>query len=112
MNNYFTSKELFLKIMNFEHCKRTLNWEFGYWGGTLNRWYKEGLPEVKGFSEKLTYSQSIPGSAIAAGSPSWNGTMPKKDFDVANYFNFDKGFSLVPYHYWIFPLFEKRKLFS
>lgn len=108
----FSSKELFLKIMNFEPCDRTLNWEFGYWGGTINRWYKEGLPRVRGFSPELKFGQSVPGNAVAAGSTSWGGEIPVKDYDVSHYFNFDEGFTLVPYNYWIFPLFEKKIVFE
>ncbi|GAG63718.1 unnamed protein product, partial [marine sediment metagenome] len=34
------ARERFLKIMNFEKVDRNIDWEFGYWGGALNRWYK------------------------------------------------------------------------
>jgi uroporphyrinogen decarboxylase len=38
------SREKFLETMNFNAGVRTNKWEFGYWGGTIERWYKEGLP--------------------------------------------------------------------
>lgn len=107
-----TSKELFLKIMGFKPCERTLKWEFGYWGGTINRWYKEGLHKKKGFPAELKYGQAVPGNAVAAGSPSWGGEIPEKDYDVSHYFNFDEGFTLLPYNYWIFPIFEKKVIYE
>lgn len=53
--NDINARELFLKIMNFEPCSRTLDWEFGYWGGALNRLYSEGMPKVKGLPMKPNY---------------------------------------------------------
>jgi len=37
------SRELFYKVMGFTPTRRTLKWEFAYWGGAINRWYEEGL---------------------------------------------------------------------
>jgi hypothetical protein len=34
--------------MNFEKPDRNLIWEMGYWLGTVNRWYEEGLPKTHG----------------------------------------------------------------
>ena len=39
------SRERFLEVMNFNPDVRAIKWEFGYWGGTIKRWYEEGLPE-------------------------------------------------------------------
>ena len=39
------SRERFLEVMNFNPDVRACKWEFGYWGGTIKRWYGEGLPE-------------------------------------------------------------------
>jgi uroporphyrinogen decarboxylase len=39
------SRERFLEVMNFNPDVRACKWEFGYWGGTIKRWYREGLPE-------------------------------------------------------------------
>ncbi len=38
------SREKFLRVLNFENID-TLKWEFGYWGGTIKNWYKQGLPK-------------------------------------------------------------------
>ena len=42
------TRKRFLAIMNFEKPDRHSVWEFGCWGGTVRRWYKEVLPEVHG----------------------------------------------------------------
>lgn len=39
--------------MGFKPCHRTLLWEWGYWGGTINRWYKEGLPHYGGINKRV-----------------------------------------------------------
>jgi len=37
------SREKFLEIMSFNKKVSPNKWEFGVWGATLERWYKEGL---------------------------------------------------------------------
>lgn len=104
MNDF--TRELFLKIMNFEPCSRTIKWEFGYWGGTLERWYKEGLSRTKGSQDDLDYGDGIIGPGHPGGSSSWSGEVPGLESDVGSYFNFDEEWALVPYDYWIFPKFK------
>jgi uroporphyrinogen decarboxylase len=41
------TRERFLEVMNFNTDVRTLKWEFGYWGDTINNWYAQGLPKVE-----------------------------------------------------------------
>ena len=38
-----TIRERFLATLNFEPVAPP-KWEFGYWGGTINNWYAQGLP--------------------------------------------------------------------
>jgi len=61
------SKEMFTKILNFEPVDRILNWEFGYWGGVINRWYKEGLSKVKGLPGEITYGEDVVGPPLSTG---------------------------------------------
>jgi hypothetical protein len=39
------TREKFIEIMNFNPQATAPKWEYAYWGATLKRWYKEGLPE-------------------------------------------------------------------
>ena len=41
------SREKFLEFANFNTSVPTIKWEFGYWGSTIKRWHKEGLPIKK-----------------------------------------------------------------
>jgi hypothetical protein len=102
-----SAKELFLKIMNFEPCERTLKWEFGYWIGAIERWYQEGFKKTSGYDGDLVYGDAIQGPGHPQGSYSWSGKLPKPESDLNHFFNFDSEWSLVPYNYWIFPRFEK-----
>lgn len=103
-----STRDLFLDIVNFKSTSRTLNWEFGYWGGTVNRWYNEGLPRLKGLSEEVSEGRGVNGAGQPSGTPSFGGTISLRDYDISHYFCFDQDFSLVPYNYWIFPRFEKK----
>jgi len=102
------TRELFLKIIEFKKAPRTLNWEFGFWGGTLKRWYGEGLPEIKGIPDSISEGRGVNGAGQPSGTPSFGGTISLRDYDVSQYFKFDQDFTLVPYNYWIYPRFEKK----
>lgn len=92
--------------MNFKSSPRTLKWEFVYWGGALTRWYKEGLPKLKGLPGSIVPGDQILGPAVPWGSPSYSNDLLFRDYDVAKFFNFDEQLMLAPYDYWIFPKFE------
>ena len=98
------SKERFLKTLNFERPDRYNDWEFAYWGGTLNRWYKEGLPKIHGFSRVIEEGETIGGPGLY-----WSDDNPwpyASDVDV--HFSFDEGIRRPPVNIWIFPAFEVR----
>jgi uroporphyrinogen-III decarboxylase len=39
------TREKFIEVMqNFNSSVPTVKWEFGFWGETINKWYREGLP--------------------------------------------------------------------
>lgn len=111
MHSTITPRNLFKKIINFESCERTLNWEFGYWAGTIESWYKDGLPKIKGLPENLTTAEDVLGPALPASPPPY-GKPFLRDFDVSSFFGFDEGYGSVPYDYWIFPRFERKIIFE
>ena len=41
------SREKFLETMSFNTKAIANKWEFGIWGATIERWYREGLPKKK-----------------------------------------------------------------
>jgi hypothetical protein len=111
MLNNFSSKELFSKIINFESSKRTIRWEFGYWGGTLQKWYTEGLQRIKGIPKNFSYGDTVFGPALHWCKVNY-GINFIRDFDVSNYFNFDAGIEILPYNYWIYPVFEEKIIYE
>jgi uroporphyrinogen decarboxylase len=56
-------KERFHAIMNFESADRTLYWEQGFWGGTVERWYQEGMPKVDGVHGSPAFGDTVRGPA-------------------------------------------------
>lgn len=103
------SRELFYKVMGFEPARRTLKWEFAYWGGALNRWYEEGLKSESMPKEKYVYGDCILGSGdIGNNSPSWSGVLWERDTVIQEMFGLDEGIYEIPYYYWTYPTFEKE----
>jgi len=103
------ARELFLKTMSFEPSERTLKWEFAYWGGALNRWYKEGPLKRKNSSKEYNYGDCIIGSGdLGNYSPSWSGEIWERDINISNYFDLDEGIAQANIYYWFLPHFEKK----
>lgn len=100
--------------MAFEPCDRTLLWEFGYWAGTVQRWYEEGLPRTKGIPDGLALGEVFLGEALlvpaaydgVGDSPGWWYVAE----DVHDYFHMDKGLKRVPINLWMIPRIEERIL--
>ena len=105
----------FLSVMNFEHCDRTMLWEFGYWEDTIRRWYEEGLPKQhkENLSKQVDFSPTSMGfdNSICGEGLSWGGMVSASlDADVHNYFGFDKGIMSIPVNSRLFPPFERKLL--
>ena len=101
------TKELFLEILYFNSKIRTIDWEFGYWGGTLKRWYDEGLPKTFGLSKEVTYGEGVCGPGLHWPMLSFANEIALEK-DVHNYFNFDENLTTFPFNHWIYPKFEKK----
>ena len=101
------ARDRFSEVMGFNTKVHSMNWEFGYWGGTLNRWYREGLPKLYGLPRDVTHGEGLCGPGLHWPMPSSKEDL-LRDRDVSVHFDFDEGITLVPYNYWIYPQFEKR----
>jgi len=101
------TKELFLEILDFNSKIRTLDWEFGYWGGTLKRWYDEGLSKISGLSKEVTYGEGVCGPGLHWPILSFADDIAL-DRDVHDYFKFDDNLTTFPLNHWIYPKFEKK----
>lgn len=114
MKNNLSARELFLNIINFKSSPKTLKWEFGYWGGTINRWYSEGLQKNIGMSKELAYGESVFGPSMRWGAPSY-GTGAENSprcLDIDNFFKLDEQLMLAPYDCWIFPKYKEKIIFE
>ena len=58
------ARERFLACMNFEPVDRGVLWEFGYWGGAIDRWYREGLPRRAGLSRRVETGETVCGPGL------------------------------------------------
>ena len=68
MDDKKTAREIFNKVINFESGPRTLNWEFGYWAGVIERWYKEGLPSIRPIPQDVNFADDVLGPALPVSS--------------------------------------------
>ena len=98
------TRERFLATMNFETPDRHLVWEFGYWSGTVRRWYKEGLPRIKGIPE--TVADGVSSMAEYGGAP----LNRYSDYDVHHYFKMDPPMVRIPLNTGAYPPFEEKTI--
>jgi uroporphyrinogen decarboxylase len=121
------SRQRFLEVMDFNTRIRPPKWEYAYWGGTLNRWYREGLPKTRfvrlpeaittptaslyaaayGKQRELLQKGIIPhGQVVFGGGVYWPTQGVPKDRDVETYFDFDEGIILLDINQLFQPMFE------
>ncbi|MHC4442429.1 MAG: uroporphyrinogen decarboxylase family protein [Planctomycetota bacterium] len=121
------ARERFLEIMNFNTGVPSLKWEFGYWGGTVHRWYEQGLPKkhYPKLPPEITTPTStlylpcwrsfdkeiIPeGIAVTAGGLYWPTQGFPLDHDVRAYLNMDPTQVMVDVNLLFDPMFEVEVL--
>lgn len=93
------SREKFLATMHFDRSSPPPLYEFGYWAGTVRRWYKEGLPKVDGIPADVPSGKGVGGS------------FPQKDIgckDIERIISLDKPVLRIPIKSWIFPEYEVK----
>jgi uroporphyrinogen decarboxylase len=99
-----SDKERFHALMNFEPCDRPLFWEQGFWGGTVERWYKEGMPEKHGVIGAPAYGDTVRGPATPVNEGD------RLCFDIAENTGLDKPSMRVPVNLYLCPQFEEAVL--
>lgn len=96
-----------LATFNFLKPVRTPRWELGYWAGTLQRWYQEGLT---GDERERCDAQpwgawvSANGIGVPLNAESY------REHDVSAYFGMDRGVTAVDINYNACPGFEPQVL--
>ena len=104
-----TARETFLRVLDFAPTGRTINWEFGYWGGTIRRWYAEGLEERASLPAGTVYGDVIAGPGLQWPETSYDERL-YLDTDVARAFGFDAGFTYLHVNQWLCPRFPEKVL--
>lgn len=99
-----TDKERFHRTMRFERPDRMLAWEQGFWGGSVERWYREGMPRRHGVQGEPAFGDTVRGPAtpVDAGS--------KVCLDVAAGAGLDKPSLKVPVELFLCPQFKTEVL--
>ena len=122
------AKERFCKLVKRDSSTRSLKWEFGYWGKTVENWYAEGMPK-KGYPRlprpddegttptshlystawnSVTTGKLPDGIAIMAGGLYWPTQGFPLDSDVRASFGMDEGQRLVNVNLLLSPEFTPR----
>lgn len=119
------TRERFLEVMNFNTDIRSLKWEFGYWGETINNWYEQGLrkehyPVIEkkittptstlytyAWSDKCKGRDRLPnGFPVMAGGLYWPTQGFTLDRDVRKHFKMDHTQVVVDVNLLWDPMFE------
>lgn len=121
------TRERFLEVMNFNRSVAPVKWEFGYWGETIENWYRQGLPR-KRYPEipaEITTPTStlytaawtcqgtkkLPaGFPVMAGGLYWPTQGFALDWDVREHFQMDYTQVMVDVNLLFEPMFEIQVL--
>lgn len=96
------ARERFLACMRFEPLDRAPNWEMGYWAGTLERWYAEGLER-----DPLAPRGLAPGAGVKGEGFPWRRGEPR-DAAVHRALRLDKGIEKIDGEWGVWPAFERE----
>ncbi|MHB1294527.1 MAG: uroporphyrinogen decarboxylase family protein [Anaerolineae bacterium] len=98
------ARERFLACMRFQATDRAPNWEMGYWAGTLERWYGEGLPRHPEAPHGLVEGDGVKGEGFP-----WRRGEPH-DRSVHEYLHLDGGIEKIDGEWGIWPAFDPEVL--
>jgi len=123
------ARERFLEVMNFNADVRSLKWEFGYWGKTINNWYEQGLPKNQypqiskeittptsslytfAWSDKCQGRDRLPnGFPVMGGGLYWPTQGFSLDHDVKSHLKMDYTQVVVDVNLLFDPMFETKLL--
>lgn len=121
------TRDRFLAVMEGDTSVRTLKWEFGYWGETLNNWYEQGLPKkhypvvdtrittptssLYNTAWSCEGTERLPdGIAVMAGGLYWPTQGFPLDSDVKDHFGMDYTQTLVDVNLHFCPMFDVKVL--
>ena len=126
------SRERFIEtIINGNKNVSPLKWEFGYWGETMNNWYREGLPKKRYVPIPDTYTsigsslytyawtsenkflaeEEYPHGYILSGGFTYIPTVGlAQEYDVTDFLGMDACQGKVDFNLFYEPMFEPRTI--
>jgi uroporphyrinogen decarboxylase len=102
-----TPRDIYLSVLGMQDAERTLKWEFGFWGGALLDWYRDGLPCAVGFERDLIYGEFVNGPGLQYPMPSYDDSV-QYAHDIVSYFDLDRGPSPFPFNWFYYPRWETQ----
>lgn len=101
---YLNAREKFLAGMTFERDAPILKMEYGYWAGTVRRWYGEGLHAEASIPESMGRGDSVRAEIM--------GFKPGGfvDRDIHGLFGMDDWLRRIPLNNYMYPPFEEETL--
>jgi len=99
-------RQKFLSVMSFDRDLECPKWEFGYWAGVLDRWYREGLPKQSGIPEWMGEGDVVRAEVLGRGKEGDTVT----DTDVNGYFSLDEPLYRIPIKNFTYPFFDEEIL--
>lgn len=102
-----TARDLYLAVLGMQPAPRTLKWEFGFWGGALADWYRDGLPRRVGFDREVLYGEFVNGPGLQYPMPSYDDGVLFAH-DVSSFFHLDVGPAPFPFNWFYCPRWERQ----
>ncbi len=98
------ARERFLAVMDFEPGVTPLKWEYGYWAGTIRRWYEEGLVPANPVPASLGEADSVRAEAMGYKAGGF------VDLDIHSRFGLDEAIRRIPVNNYLLPEFPVETL--
>lgn len=103
------SRERFLAVARDEDFDRLYYGEFGYWVGTMKRWYGEGLWRIDGVDDLLAPGRGVAGEMLPFRYGYSRAYSPGLvDREVNKLLGFDKNYEIVPVYWEMLPQYEEK----
>jgi len=97
-------RERFLATMRFQPVDRLPDYEMGYWAGTIDRWYQEGLPRHPDAPKGLVDGAGVKGEGFPWRAPEI------RDLSVHTHLGFDAGIEKVAGEWGVYPYYAPEVL--
>jgi hypothetical protein len=100
-------REQHLATLRCQPASHTPRWELGFWSGTIQRWYQEGLPGTEqAIRAEESYGSWVSSGGIGVGLNGESG----REHDVSRFFGLDRGVACLDINYNTCPAYPSEVL--